>query len=48
MKKCVLLDIDKTVYQQENKLIVLRFEIKNIISVYTHRPIGSLLFADSR
>ena len=47
MKKYVLLDIDKTVYQQENKLIVLRFEIKNIISVYTHRPIGALLFADS-
>ena len=26
---------------------MLRFEIKNIISIYTHRPIGSLLFGDS-
>ena len=47
MKKYVLLDIDKTLYQQENKIIVLRFEIKNIISIYTHRPIGSLIFGDS-
>ena len=47
MKKYVLLDIDKTIYQQENKIIVLRYEIKNILSIHTHRPIGSLLFADS-
>ena len=47
MKKYVLLDIDKTLYQQENKIIVLRFEIKNILSIYTHRPIGSLVFGDS-
>ena len=47
MKKYVLLDIDKTSYQQENKIIVLRFEIKNILSIYTHRPIGSLIFGDS-
>ena len=47
MKKYVLLDIDKTLYQQENKVIVLRFEIKKIISIYTHRPIGSLIFGDS-
>ena len=47
MKKYVLLDIDKTLYQQENKIIVLRFEVKNILSIYTHRPIGSLIFGDS-
>ena len=47
MKKYVLLDIDKTLYQQENKIIILRFEIKNIISINTHRPIGSLIFGDS-
>ena len=49
MKKYVLLDIDNnnTLYQNENKIIVLRFEVKNIISIYTHRPIGSLLFGDS-
>ena len=47
LKKYVLLDIDNTSYQNENKVIVLRFEIKNIISIYTHRPIGSLLFGDS-
>ena len=46
-KKYVLLDIDSTSYQNENKIIVLRFELKNIISIYTHRPIGSLLFGDS-
>ena len=48
-KKYVLLDkvIDNNSYQDENKITVLRFEIKNIISVYTHRPIGSLLFGDS-
>ena len=48
-KKYVLLDkvIDDNSYQDENKITVLRFEIKNIISVYTHRPIGSLLFGDS-
>ena len=49
MKKYVLLDIDNnnTSYQKENKIIVLRYELKNIISIYTHRPIGSLLFGDS-
>ena len=50
MKKYVLLDIDNNTsssYQKENKIIVLRFELKNIISIYTHRPIGSLLFGDS-
>ena len=47
LKKYVLLDIDNTSYQKENKIIVLRFEVKNIISIYTHRPIGSLLFGDS-
>ena len=48
-KKYVLLDkvIDNNSYQDENKIIVLRFEVKNILSVYTHRPIGSLLFGDS-
>ena len=49
LKKYVLLDkvIDNNSYKDENKIIVLRFEIKNIISIYTHRPIGSLLFGDS-
>ena len=47
MKKYVLLDVDKTTYQQENKTIVLRFEVKNILSPYTHRQIGSLIFGDS-
>ena len=47
MKKYVLLDIDKSSYQQENKIIILRFEVKNIISIYTHRPIGALIFGDS-
>ena len=48
LKKYVLLDkIENNSYQNENKIIVLRFEIKNIISIYTHRPIGSLLFGDS-
>ena len=48
-KKYVLLDkvVDNNSYQDENKIIVLRFEVKNILSVYTHRPIGSLLFGDS-
>ena len=48
-KKYVLLDkvMDNNSYQDENKIIVLRFEVKNILSVYTHRPIGSLLFGDS-
>ena len=48
-KKYVLLDkvMDNNTYQDENKIIVLRFEVKNILSVYTHRPIGSLLFGDS-
>ena len=49
LKKYVLLDkiSDDISYQNENRIIVLRFEIKNIISIYTHRPIGSLLFGDS-
>ena len=50
LKKYVLLDkvIDSnSSYNNENQIIVLRFEIKNIISIYTHRPIGSLLFGDS-
>ena len=47
MKKYVLLDLDKSQYQQENKNIVLRFEVKNILSIHTHRPIGSLIFGDS-
>ena len=49
-KKYVLLDkvIDNNnSYKDENKIIVLRFEVKNILSVYTHRPIGSLIFGDS-
>ena len=48
-KKYVLLDkvMDNNSYQDENKIIVLRLEVKNILSVYTHRPIGSLLFGDS-
>ena len=47
LKKYVLLDIDNTSTENENKIIVLRFELKNIISIYTHRPIGSLLYCDS-
>ena len=48
-KKYVLLDKveENNSYKDENKITVLRFEVKNIISIYTHRPIGSLLFGDS-
>ncbi len=47
IKKYVLLDGDKTQYQKENKIAILRIEVKNILSIFTHRAIGSLLFGDS-
>lgn len=34
-------------YLKDNKIILLRFEVKFLLSPYTHRTYGSLLFADS-
>ena len=39
--------LSKATPQKGNKTIVLRFELKEILSAVSHRRVGSLLFADS-
>ena len=47
IEQYIILDKIDQKNPKDNKTIVLRFEVKSILSPYTHRLIGSLLFCDT-